>query len=235
MTHLTPAQYALVETATAAFERGVEAYNANDLAAALQAWALAVAAYDDLIRNRATQFRPDHSMTLVNWGNALADSGDGSYSATWVPNGAAAKVKVSFVATHRQLGTAATEVGDGVDMALHGAIANNPYPIRSVARWGTVNTLAPVLAGPLAPGSVATIYGTNLTDAAVSATTVPLPTELRGTRVRVGDAFAPLFFASPGQINFQIPAELTPGRQYPVTVLIAEAATIPEVISLVAA
>ena len=76
MTNLTPAQYALAETAAAAFERGVAAYNANDLAAAQQAWAFAVAAYEELIGDGATQFRPNRADTLVNWGNALQSSGD---------------------------------------------------------------------------------------------------------------------------------------------------------------
>ena len=45
--------------------------------------------------------------------------------------------------------------------------------------------------------------------------TLPLPTELAGTKVLVQDALmanpivAPLYFVSPGQINFQVPFEVT--------------------------
>src|SRR5262249_38653887 len=55
------------------------------------------------------------------------------------------------------------------------------------------------------------------------ATTQPLPTMLGGTRVSVLDSqgterFAPLFFASPAQINFQVPPGTVAGKAL-VTVL----------------
>jgi uncharacterized protein (TIGR03437 family) len=58
--------------------------------------------------------------------------------------------------------------------------------------------------------SIAAAFGTSLATTTQSATTVPLPTTLAGTTVKVRDSQgvernAPLFFVSPGQINFQIP------------------------------
>lgn len=65
--------------------------------------------------------------------------------------------------------------------------------------------------GPPSPGSIATIFGFNLTSATGSAESVPLPLTLANTSVMVNDTPAPLFYVSPQQINFQVPAEALPG------------------------
>lgn len=63
----------------------------------------------------------------------------------------------------------------------------------------------------LAPESIIAAFGSNLATATTVATTTPLPTILAGTTVKVRDAIgterlAPLFFVSPTQVNYQIPA-----------------------------
>jgi len=60
--------------------------------------------------------------------------------------------------------------------------------------------------GSPVPGSLATIFGTNLASTTVVATDVPLPTALANTQVTVNGFSAPLFFVSPTQINFQVPS-----------------------------
>jgi uncharacterized protein (TIGR03437 family) len=60
---------------------------------------------------------------------------------------------------------------------------------------------------PVAQGDVAAIYGSQFAPVgtfAVNAST-PLATTLAGTQVLVNNVPAPLYFVSPGQINFQIP------------------------------
>jgi len=62
----------------------------------------------------------------------------------------------------------------------------------------------------LAAESIAAAFGQGLATATEAATSVPLPTTLAGASVRVRDSAgteraAPLFFASPGQINYLIP------------------------------
>ncbi|MEP7340050.1 MAG: matrixin family metalloprotease [Acidobacteriota bacterium] len=64
----------------------------------------------------------------------------------------------------------------------------------------------------VASESLVSVFGQNLVTTTVIATTTPLPISLGGATVRLRDSsgqekFAPLFFVSPGQINFQI----TPG------------------------
>lgn len=62
----------------------------------------------------------------------------------------------------------------------------------------------------LSPGSIASLFGTNLATDTVLATTLPLPTTLGGTQVLVNGNPVPLFFVSPGQINFQAPSDMAP-------------------------
>jgi uncharacterized protein (TIGR03437 family) len=68
----------------------------------------------------------------------------------------------------------------------------------------------------LAPASIVAAFGAGLANTTEAATTLPLPTTLAGTSVLVkdaggGEARAPLFFVSPTQINYQLPAEAAPG------------------------
>ncbi|MGA7237318.1 MAG: Ig-like domain-containing protein [Bryobacteraceae bacterium] len=60
-----------------------------------------------------------------------------------------------------------------------------------------------------APRAIMTVLGTNLSDAIYEATTYPLPTQLGPSSVTVNGTPAPLFYASPTQINFQMPASVT--------------------------
>jgi uncharacterized protein (TIGR03437 family) len=66
-------------------------------------------------------------------------------------------------------------------------------------------------AAPLAPESIATAFSLGLGNSTSIASTAPLPTKLDDLEVKVRSAqgaerLAPLFFTSPEQINFQVPA-----------------------------
>jgi uncharacterized protein (TIGR03437 family) len=62
----------------------------------------------------------------------------------------------------------------------------------------------------VAPGGLASIFG-DVGNNVAFATATPLPRELSGVRVQVNGIPAPLVYVSPGQINFQIPYEASPG------------------------
>ena len=62
----------------------------------------------------------------------------------------------------------------------------------------------------IAPGGLFSIFGNNLAISTASADSVPLPAILGGISVQVGGVNAPLIFASPGQINAQMPYEAVP-------------------------
>lgn len=57
----------------------------------------------------------------------------------------------------------------------------------------------------IAPGAIATIFGSDLANTTASASALPLPYGLAGTTVDVGGEPAPLYFVSPTQINFVVP------------------------------
>jgi uncharacterized protein (TIGR03437 family) len=87
-------------------------------------------------------------------------------------------------------------------------------------------------AGPFAPGSVVTIFGSGLARSAASIApsdnAAALPFELNYARVYVQDQVAPLLFVSPTQINFLMPYEQLAG---PTKVrVVSEGITGPEVV-----
>jgi uncharacterized protein (TIGR03437 family) len=68
----------------------------------------------------------------------------------------------------------------------------------------------------IAPASLASLYGQNLTTITDTAGSLPLPTILQGTTLTVTDSAgrqfnAPLLYASPSQINFEVPEAAAAG------------------------
>jgi uncharacterized protein (TIGR03437 family) len=80
---------------------------------------------------------------------------------------------------------------------------------QTVNPGGVVN--AADFLSPVAPGSIITIFGSNLAAAPAQASSVPLPTSLGGISVTINGTLAPLFYVGPGQINAQAPFETLPG------------------------
>lgn len=78
-------------------------------------------------------------------------------------------------------------------------------------------TLLPMIA----PGAIATLYGSRLAPGQTAGQGSPLPTSLAGTSITVNGQPAPLIFVSPNQINFQVPFEAT-GTQAVVVVTTPE-------------
>ncbi len=98
---------------------------------------------------------------------------------------------------------------DGVSAAQGGLITITHRAVTSVSA-------ASYEAAGLGSESIAAAFGASLGTSTQVATTVPLPTEIAGVRVRVKDAvgterLAPLFFVSPAQINYQIPPGTSAG------------------------
>jgi uncharacterized protein (TIGR03437 family) len=79
----------------------------------------------------------------------------------------------------------------------------------------TIQTVTDAAAyGPrVAPGSLASIFGSNLASGPLAATSFPLPVSLGGTSVVIGGAAVPLTYVDSGQINFQVPSGLKAGTQ----------------------
>ena len=79
-----------------------------------------------------------------------------------------------------------------------------------VAMGFTVQSAAAPRA-PVAPDSIASIFGDNLASQTLQAGPPPLPTTLGGVTVNVQGIPAALTYVSPGQINFIVPAGLAAG------------------------
>ena len=78
-----------------------------------------------------------------------------------------------------------------------------------VSAFGIVNP-ASFVSGASAPGAVVALYGAALGSFWETASTSPLPRTLaHGVRVTVDGVDAPLFYASPSQVNLQIPFEIS--------------------------
>src|SRR5579871_3511795 len=67
-------------------------------------------------------------------------------------------------------------------------------------------------AAGIAPGSLASIYGQNFTTSTTQASTLPLPSQLGGVTVTIGNYAAPLLYVSPSQINLQVPSKVAVGN-----------------------
>jgi uncharacterized protein (TIGR03437 family) len=98
---------------------------------------------------------------------------------------------------------------DGMGLSL--LINNSSGTDASVSAVSAAN-----YGGVIAPGSIGTIFGKALTDATASATTLPLPTVLQNTKVKILDQngverLAGLIYVSPSQINFLVPPETAEG------------------------
>jgi uncharacterized protein (TIGR03437 family) len=63
----------------------------------------------------------------------------------------------------------------------------------------------------VAPGALASIFGSNLADSTQSATTFPLPKSMAGATVYVNSSAVPLLYVSETQINFQVPSNVAAG------------------------
>jgi len=75
-----------------------------------------------------------------------------------------------------------------------------------LSSWASSAAVAPV-----APGSLLSVYGSGLAGGTYIATTLPLSTNVSGTTVSINGINAPILYASPTQINVQVPYEIVPG------------------------
>ncbi len=100
--------------------------------------------------------------------------------------------------------------------------ASNPALSPPNLQAGGIVNAASFNGTAVAPGSIASVFGTKLATSSSFAVQVPLPTALGGARLRFNNTVAvPKFFASPTQINFQVPWELAGQAQASLTATIA--------------
>ncbi len=139
---------------------------------------------------------------------------------------------VSFAIDGASLGTAALTGSAGTataTMAVNGsALPIGPGTVTatynnssssvavSVASSGSGSTSTPAIASvangasfksTFAPGSILSVFGTQLSPSTQSASAVPLPLSTLGVEALINGVAAPLYYVGPGQLNVQIPYE----------------------------
>ncbi|MBI4465180.1 MAG: S8 family serine peptidase [Acidobacteria bacterium] len=176
--------------------------------------------------------------------SAVRTAGSENFTLSAVParfdlaEGATTTVAVNAVATQPLTGTV-----EGY-LAIQG---QNSQKTITVPYWGTflrptvnfggvVNaagfTSSPI---PVAAGSLISIFGTDLANATATATVIPLLKSVGGTRVTIRGTAAPVLYASPLQVNVQVPVELA-GRPFAEVVVHLNGVSSPPVsVSLAAA
>jgi len=97
---------------------------------------------------------------------------------------------------------------------------------------GVVNGANFAALTPVAPGSIATVFGDFLSTPLARATTATLPATLGGVSVQTGGIAAPLFAVSSRQINFQVPWEFASKASAPVRVTVDAQTSAAETVSL---
>ena len=146
--------------------------------------------------------------------------------------------------------------GDGNTAIVGGPSDNGAYPIGVGAAWvfavgnvlsppqinagGVVNNASYGLVSSVAPGSIAALFGTNLTNGTsclppacnpAFGSNGKLGTAMAGAQVTVNGTPVPIFYAVSGQLGIQIPFEVT-GTSATVSVSVAGQASTPAAVTL---
>ncbi|NOT58740.1 MAG: hypothetical protein HOP19_00790, partial [Acidobacteria bacterium] len=116
------------------------------------------------------------------------------------------------------LGTAKVTVSNPPSASNAGGGLSSALDCRVVRKMASVSAASYGVNGDasVTPDSIVAGFGSDLAITTAVGNTLPLPTTLGGTSVRLYDSagrsfLAPLFFVSPTQVNYLIPADLTPG------------------------
>ncbi len=156
---------------------------------------------------------------------SLVTLGNGTYVGNWQP-ARVGQVIISFRALLPPLTPAATQ--------SQGSVGANPGAPQ-LYTGGVVSAASYAPGGVLSPGEIVSAFGLNLAGATAQAPSLPLPNTLGGSAVQIGGTNVPLFYASNGQVNAQLPFELTPGSQPQVVVRGASFIAPPQAITIVPA
>jgi uncharacterized protein (TIGR03437 family) len=142
-------------------------------------------------------------MNIAGLMQPLRGAGGGVYQGTITADRELTGILVSILATHETFGTVVRHIEVSSSASAQALPALLPNGVVEGAGFSPQR--------PLAPGSIVSIFGSQLTSGDNAASSLPLPRSLGGVSVRIGASDAPLFFAGPGQINAQVPFNARPG------------------------
>src|SRR5271165_799489 len=143
----------------------------------------------------------------------------GVFSATWQPAHPTGGVTITFRGSSGTLQASSIQVNGGVTPNVAPVL----YPS------GTINNY--YAASALSPGLIAQVYGSGMAAAPGQPSSLPLPGAFEGTSVTIGSELAPIYYVSSGQINIQLPTDLTTGQQV-IIVSANGALTLPDLLDI---
>ncbi len=151
---------------------------------------------------------------------SLASIGGGNWTATWN-------------ATHSTNGLTITAEAQETQPALSGTASiggtlktNSATPI--VSTGGVVSAANFVGNQPLAPGTFAAIFGSNLGQGLLTSNQLPLSNQLGNTSVVLGGEQLPLLFTSGGQVNVVVPYDVPVNSTLQLVVQNGSAISLPQ-------
>jgi uncharacterized protein (TIGR03437 family) len=155
----------------------------------------------------------------------LLHVGGGKWTKSWSPKAAANTTVRSYMTVVVPLPNAKFFLDSlPVDVVMTGATA-----VPLVEPGNVLNAASFKQNTPIAPGMLISVFGTELAeDPGQVASTVPLPTELSNTEVRLGDKPLRLLFSSGSQINAQIPFDLNTNTEHQIVVKRGDTLSSPE-------
>jgi len=151
------------------------------------------------------------SSAVATNGTSTADTFTGHYTMSAGCTGSATVTDPSGVGDTL---TFAMTSADGSNFALIGATASDIFTATAhstMTNPGLAVANAAGVSGGTPPGSLFSIYGTNLATGTAQPTSTTYPTTLGGASVTVNGESAPLSYASPTQINAEMPLDITGG------------------------
>jgi len=156
----------------------------------------------------------------------LTSLNDGNWAGTWTPQHPAAQVLITANAS-----VPAQNLTGQVQIRV-GQQAGAQAPL--ISSGGVVNAASFAAQAPLAPGSLVSLFGTNLA-AQGAASSLPLPASLGGSSVQLGNTTMPLLFTSGGQVNAIVPYGMSVNTTQQVIALRGSSISVPEPITVAAA
>jgi uncharacterized protein (TIGR03437 family) len=159
-------------------------------------------------RGRGTLTLADTTAQALNGSGWISSTRSTSFS------GVAVTINPSTLApgTYRGLVGISTNAINAPALLIPVTLEVLSAPTPDISFDGVRNNATFAATEPLAVGTIAAVFGEFFGDGITVSPGAPLPTTLGGLRVLVNDRPAPIYFTSPGQINFQIPLDATGGN-----------------------
>jgi uncharacterized protein (TIGR03437 family) len=156
--------------------------------------------FSDTRNQRIRRITPAGTITTIAGTGSVGFSGD---------NGPATAAKLYAPAGLAIDSANNLYVGDGYNRRIRKITPAGAGKQPQIAAGGVVNAAS--FKKEVSPGSLTTIFGTDLAGGIAAPDRLPLPTTLGAVSVNIGGIQAPLIYVSPTQINLQVPYEIPIG------------------------